>query len=50
MYLHGFSRQGNPNQIYTFHERRPDLGVKVGKLDVALVVILSDAGQHRPPR
>ena len=30
MYLGGFSRQGNPNQISVFDKHRPDLGVKEG--------------------
>lgn len=29
MYLRGFSREGNPNQIYVFDKHRPDQGVQV---------------------
>ena len=29
MYLRGFSREGNPNQIYVFDKHSPDLGVQI---------------------
>ena len=29
MYLRGFSREGNPNQIYVFDKHRPDQGVQI---------------------